>query len=123
MRSPNAATPAPELAGNGRRKCVQLGSERILDSAPSEKIQESQERDRLLIALDFIGEAGDRLTIAAMAVCAAAAAENVAALELALRMARATLADAIAEFRRIAPRDDRFAAAVRDYHKNRGGRR
>ena len=48
---------------------------------------------------DFVSETGDMLVTAGAAIAAAASAENVVVLELALRNARAILVDAITEFR------------------------
>lgn len=48
---------------------------------------------------DFVSETGDMLVTAGAAIAAAASAENVAVLELALRNARAILVNAITEFR------------------------
>ncbi|KAF2989729.1 hypothetical protein OGR47_05075 [Methylocystis sp. MJC1] len=56
-------------------------------------------RDTELLALDFIGECGEFLASFGAAICAAAAAENREVLELALRHARSTLLEAIAEFK------------------------
>lgn len=56
-------------------------------------------RDRELLSLDFLGECGELLASFGAAICAAAAAENREALELALRHARATLIEGITEFK------------------------
>lgn len=55
--------------------------------------------DSNLLKLDFIGDCGDLLASFGAAICAAAAAENREALELALKHARSTLLEAIAEFK------------------------
>jgi hypothetical protein len=59
----------------------------------------SRPNDERLLRLDFIGECGDMMVTLGAAICAAAAAENVEVLELALRQARATLVEGIAEFK------------------------
>lgn len=56
-------------------------------------------RDAELLSLDFLGECGELLASFGAAMCAAAAAENREVLELALRHARSTLLEAIAEFK------------------------
>ncbi|GEM_PF-2276727 len=60
-------------------------------------------RDQRLMSLDFLGEVGDSLVTLGAAICAAAAAENIVVLELALRQVRSTLLEGIAEFKAIAP--------------------
>ena len=124
MGASNATKPATATTVNGLRECVQLGSERILDSANHPKSPEkSPARDALLIALDFIVEAGEHLSVAGMAISAAAATENVDALEMALRHARAVVVDAIGEYRTIWPRaaapcPELVAEATREYREN-----
>ncbi len=66
----------------------------------------SHERDRRLVALDFIAELGDQLVIAGAAIAAAASAENVGVIEVALRQARAVVVDAIGEFKSLPPQED-----------------
>ncbi|MFY9657100.1 MAG: hypothetical protein WAK01_11005 [Methylocystis sp.] len=61
--------------------------------------------DDRLIRLDFIGETGELLVSVGAAICAAASAENVEVLELALRQARAILLEAIAEFKALVPEE------------------
>lgn len=61
----------------------------------------SVSNDARLISLDFVGECGDLLVIAGGAITAAASAERVDVLELALRQARAILLDGIAEFKAV----------------------
>lgn len=56
-------------------------------------------RDRELLSLDFLGDCGELLASFGAAICAAAAAENREVLELAIRHARATLLEAIAEYK------------------------
>jgi hypothetical protein len=58
-------------------------------------------RDQRLLSLDFIGEVGEMIVSLGAAIAAAASAEQLDVLELALRQARATLIEAIAEFRAI----------------------
>ena len=53
------------------------------------------------MSLDFLGEVGELLVALGAAMCAAAAAENIVVLELALRQARSTLLEGIAEFKAI----------------------
>ena len=60
-------------------------------------------RDQRLMSLDFLGEVGDSFVTLGAAICAAASAENIVVLELALRQARSTLLEGIAEFKTIAP--------------------
>lgn len=60
-------------------------------------------RDQRLMSLDFLGEVGDSFVMLGAAICAAASAENIVVLELALRQARSTLLEGIAEFKTIAP--------------------
>jgi hypothetical protein len=55
--------------------------------------------DNRLIKLDFVVECGDLLVTAGAAIAAAASAERIDVLEMALRQARAILLDAIAEFK------------------------
>jgi hypothetical protein len=55
--------------------------------------------DNRLIKLDFVAECGDLLVTAGAAIAAAASAERIDVLEMALRQARAILLDAIAEFK------------------------
>lgn len=62
----------------------------------------SREHDQRLLSLDFIAELGDSLVTLGAAICAAASAENIVVLELALRQARSTLLEGIAEFKTIA---------------------
>lgn len=57
------------------------------------------DKDRRLLALDFIAEVGDMLVTAGAAIAAAASCERIDVLELALRQARAILLDGIAEFK------------------------
>ncbi len=66
----------------------------------------SHERDQRLLALDFIAELGDQLVIAGAAIAAAASAENVGVIEVALRQARAVVVDAIGEFKSLPPQED-----------------
>ncbi|WP_292531387.1 hypothetical protein [Methylocystis sp.] len=58
--------------------------------------------DRRLLAFDFLCEVGDSFITLGAAICAAAAAENIVVLELALRQVRSTLLEGIAEFKTIA---------------------
>lgn len=124
MGLPDAETPAHRGDDGGRQKSVQLGSEQLSDSANHPKSQEkSPARDALLIALDFFVEAGEQLSVAGMAISAAAATENVDALEVALRHARAVVVDAIGEYRTIWPRaaapcPGLVAEAAREYREN-----
>lgn len=55
--------------------------------------------DNRLIKLDFVAECGDLLVTAGAAIAAAASAERIDVLEMALGQARAILLDAIAEFK------------------------
>ena len=66
----------------------------------------SPERDQRLLALDFIAELGDQLVVAGAAIAAAASAENVGVIEVALRQARAVVVDAIDEFKSLPPQED-----------------
>lgn len=61
--------------------------------------------DTRLLRLDFICEVGDMLVTSGAAIAAAAAAERVDVLEIALRQARAILLDGIAEFKALTPKD------------------
>ncbi|MBM3575967.1 MAG: hypothetical protein FJX39_09695 [Alphaproteobacteria bacterium] len=61
-------------------------------------------RDKNLLSLDFLGECGDLLITAGAAITAAAAAERLDVLELALRQARNTLIEMISEFKSIHPK-------------------
>jgi len=61
----------------------------------------SPENDARLISLDFIGEAGEILCSLSAAVVASASTERLDLLELSLRQARATLIEAIREFKKI----------------------
>jgi hypothetical protein len=63
-------------------------------------------RDQRLLALDFIAELGDQLVVAGAAIAAAASAENVGVIEVALRSARAVVVDAIGEFKSLPPQED-----------------
>lgn len=60
-------------------------------------------RDKNLLSLDFIGECADMLVTAAAAITAAAAAERLDILELAIRQARNMLIEMISEFKSIYP--------------------
>ncbi len=66
----------------------------------------SPENDARLISLDFIAEAGELLCSFSAAVVAAASAERLDVLELALRQARVTLIEAIGEFKKISSTGD-----------------
>jgi hypothetical protein len=55
--------------------------------------------DKRLIILDFVAECGDLLVTTGAAIAAAASAERIDVLELALRQARVILLDGIAEFK------------------------
>jgi hypothetical protein len=57
------------------------------------------DNDRRLLSLDFIGECGDMLASFGAAIAAAASAERLDALELALRHSRRTLLETIREFK------------------------
>jgi hypothetical protein len=59
----------------------------------------SQLNDKRLISLDFICECGDLLVTAGAAIVAAASAERVDVLEMALRQARSILLQGITEFK------------------------
>ena len=59
------------------------------------------ENDARLLQLDFICEVGDMLVTAGAAITAAASAERVDVLELALLQARNTLLSGIAEFKKL----------------------
>jgi len=59
----------------------------------------SRLNDKRLISLDFICECGDLLVTAGAAIAAAASAERVDVLEMALRQARSILLEGIAEFK------------------------
>lgn len=61
----------------------------------------SPENDARLISLDFICEAGELLSSFSAAVVAAASAERLDLLELALKHARHTLIEAICEYKKI----------------------
>jgi hypothetical protein len=63
----------------------------------------SQLNDKRLISLDFICECGDLLVTAGAAIAAAASAERLDVLELALQQARNTLIEMISEFKSIYP--------------------
>ena len=64
----------------------------------------STANDARLLSLDFLAETGELLASFGAAICAAAAAENVEVLELALRHARGALLDGIAEFKALGPK-------------------
>jgi len=59
----------------------------------------SQLNDKRLISLDFLSECGYLLVTAGAAIAAAASAERVDVLEMALRQARSILLEGIAEFK------------------------
>ena len=59
----------------------------------------NQANDKLLIALDFIGECGNLLVTAGAAIAATASAERIDILEMALHQARSTLIEGINEFK------------------------
>ncbi|MBM3576044.1 MAG: hypothetical protein FJX39_10105 [Alphaproteobacteria bacterium] len=61
-------------------------------------------RDKNLLSLDFLGECGDLLVTAGAAITAAAAAERLDVLELAIRQARNILIEMIDEFKSIHPK-------------------
>jgi hypothetical protein len=61
--------------------------------------------DTRLLRLDFICEVGDMLVTSGAAIAAAASAERVDVLELALRQARNVLLDGIAEFKKLSQAD------------------
>jgi hypothetical protein len=63
----------------------------------------SRLNDKRLISLDFICECGDLLVTAGAAIAAAASAERLDVLELALQQARNTLIEMISEFKSIYP--------------------
>ncbi len=66
----------------------------------------SPARDQRLLALDFIAELSDQLVVAGAAIAAAASAENVGVIEVALRQARAVVVDAIGEFKSLPPQEN-----------------
>lgn len=125
MAPQNAATPAHRDDDGGRQDYVGLGRQR-LPIAKHTGNQEKSANDARLLSFDFIAELGEHLAVAGMAIGAAATAENIAAVEKALRHARAIVCDAVAEYRRLAPHagpnPQLIAEAARDYHKSRGGR-
>lgn len=57
------------------------------------------DKGRRLLALDFIAECGDLIASFGAAIAAAASAERLDVLELALRQARFALLEGIAEFK------------------------
>lgn len=57
------------------------------------------DNDKKLISLDYLNEIGNLLMTAGAAVAAAAAAERIDILEIALRQARSTLIEGINEFK------------------------
>ena len=57
------------------------------------------DNDKKLISLDFLGECGDLLVMAGAAIAAAAAAERIDVLEMALRQTRSILIEGISEFK------------------------
>jgi len=59
--------------------------------------------DKRLVSLNFLGECSDLLVAAGTAIAAAALAERLDVLELALRQARNTLIEMISEFKSIHP--------------------
>jgi len=61
----------------------------------------SPENDKRLLSLDYIGEAGDILANFAAAICAAAGAGNMPALESAIRAARGNILEIIREYKEI----------------------
>jgi hypothetical protein len=63
----------------------------------------SRLNDKRLISLDFLSEYGDLLVTAGAAIAAAASAERLDVLELALQQARNTLIEMISEFKSIHP--------------------
>lgn len=60
-------------------------------------------RDKNLLSLDFLGECADMLVTTGVAISAAAAAERLDLIELALGQARNTLIEMIREFKSIHP--------------------
>lgn len=63
--------------------------------------------DKRILSLDFISEIGELLICFGSAISAAATAENVEALELALRHAQSTLIEGISEFKLISNKEGR----------------
>ncbi|WP_292528306.1 hypothetical protein [Methylocystis sp.] len=61
----------------------------------------SRERDQRLLSLDFLGEVGDSFVTLGAALCAAASAENLVVIEMALRQMRATIVEGIAVYKAI----------------------
>ena len=59
--------------------------------------------DKQLLSLDFIGEIGDNLVSLGAAIAAAASAQRLDVLELALRQSRSVLIEAIKEFKALTP--------------------
>ncbi len=57
------------------------------------------DNDKKLISLDFLVECGDLLVTAGAAIAAAAAAERIDVLEIALRQTRSILIEGINEFK------------------------
>ena len=61
----------------------------------------SHSKDKFLVSLDFLAECGDLLVTAGAAIAAAASAERIDVLEMALRQARSILLEGISEFKTI----------------------
>lgn len=61
--------------------------------------------DTRLLSLDFIAEIGDMLSTGGAAIAAAASAERYDVLEFAFRQVGNALADGLAEYRAIAPKE------------------
>ena len=66
-----------------------------------------QNDDHIILSLDFIGECGDLLVTAGSAIAAAASAERIDVLEMALRQARSILIESISEFKALTLDTDR----------------
>ncbi len=61
--------------------------------------------DERLLKLDFISETGELIASYGLAIAAAAAAERIDILEMALRQARSVLIEGIREFKALVPHD------------------
>ena len=59
--------------------------------------------DERLLKLDFICETGELIASYGLAIAAAAAAERIDILEMALRQARSVLIEGITEFKALSP--------------------
>jgi hypothetical protein len=88
MRAYEAARAATARCGSDSQNVEMLGGSHDSNSA-------NFARDQRLLSLDFLGVVGDSFVTLAAAVCAAAAAENIVMLEMALRQALLIASDGL----------------------------